>query len=159
VGPWAQQTVTVLFDGACSVCKWEVDMLKARQADLGGSSLLFVDTAAEDYDASTWAGIDAVTAAGLEGQGIHGLLPSGEVIYGIPVFKLIYEELGWGWLFAAHGVPVLRELIEVGYYLFAVNRLKITGRWADDEELRRALAARASGAEACERCSAGGGLS
>jgi len=153
VPKWAQYSLTVLFDGACSVCLWEVDMLKRRQADIGNSSILFVDLAADDYDAQAWQGIDTVSAAGIEGRGIHGILQTGEVVFGIPVFRRIYDDLGWGWVFAAYGVPGLRELMEAGYYAFAVNRLKVTGRGDDDAKLRRILAQRASGAD-CGPCEA-----
>lgn len=115
-------------------------MLKGRQKELGQSSVLFVDIAAETYVPEDWLGIDTITAAGIEGKGIHGILPGGEIISGIPVFRLAYEELGWGWLFAAYDVPGLHQLIEAGYFIFAVNRLRLTGRGQDDAAIRELLA-------------------
>ncbi|CAE8616186.1 unnamed protein product [Polarella glacialis] len=137
---WPQYAVTVLFDGACSVCLWEINMLKTRQKEVGDSSINFVDIASKAYQPERWQGIDTVRAAGIEGKGIHGILPSGEVVYGIPVFRQLYSALGWGWLFAAHDVPGFREIMEFGYYLFAVNRLRVTGRGQEDAEIRQVLA-------------------
>mmetsp|Transcript_63276 Transcript_63276/g.150916 ORF Transcript_63276/g.150916 Transcript_63276/m.150916 type:complete len:237 (-) Transcript_63276:186-896(-) len=139
---WASHKVTVLYDGACGICDWEINMLKDRQEQLGQSSILFVNIADEEYMPERWQGVDTLTAAGIDGKGIHGIMQNGEVVYGIPVFRTLYDELGWGWLFAAHDWPFFRQLMEAGYFAFAVNRLRVTGRQDDDAKLRLAMGSR-----------------
>jgi predicted DCC family thiol-disulfide oxidoreductase YuxK len=63
---------------------------------------------------------------------IRGRLPDGRWIEGVEVFRRLYAAIGFGWLVAITRVPGLSHLLSLGYRLFAANRLRLTGRCADD---------------------------
>ena len=65
---------------------------------------------------------------------IHGVLPCGEVVHGMEVFRKAYAAVGWGWLVAPTAWPVIRLLCDRAYRWFARNRLRITGRSAKCKE-------------------------
>jgi predicted DCC family thiol-disulfide oxidoreductase YuxK len=56
---------------------------------------------------------------------LHGVLFDGTVITGVAVFRQAYTALGFGWLLAPTGWPVLRPLFDGGYRLFARHRVQI----------------------------------
>ncbi len=83
----------------------------------------FTDIAAPGFDPAT-AGL---TMAQLMAE-IHGRLPSGELVSGVEVFRRLYSAVGFGPIVALTRVPGVRQLLDVGYRVFARNRLKWTGR-------------------------------
>jgi predicted DCC family thiol-disulfide oxidoreductase YuxK len=72
---------------------------------------------------------------------IHGVLPDGRVVEGLEVFRRAYAAVGLGWLLAPTRWPLLREISETSYRIFAKNRLRWTGRKADCETGCRQLPA------------------
>jgi len=38
---------------------------------------------------------------------IHAVLPNGEVVKGVEVFRRIYEVIGLGWVYAATKIPLI----------------------------------------------------
>ena len=85
--------------------------------------LAFEDIAAPGFQASVY-GLDHATVMGR----IHAVLPSGEVIEGMEVFRRAYAAVGLGWLLAASRWPGLRRVFDAAYGVFARNRLRWTGR-------------------------------
>ena len=63
---------------------------------------------------------------------IHGRLPDGTWIEGVDVFRALYSAIGWRKLVAVSRVPGISHLLRAGYWLFAKNRLRLTGRCAPD---------------------------
>ena len=59
---------------------------------------------------------------------IHGRLPDGSWIEGVEVFRQLYSAIGLWWLVPITRLPGLSHLLELGYRVFAKNRLKWTGR-------------------------------
>ncbi len=59
---------------------------------------------------------------------IQGRLPDGTWITGVEVFRRLYAAVGFGPLVAISRLPVISQLLGVGYWLFAKNRLRLTGR-------------------------------
>jgi predicted DCC family thiol-disulfide oxidoreductase YuxK len=59
---------------------------------------------------------------------IHGVLPSGQVISGMEVFRQAYGAVGWGWLVRPTAWPIFRPLFDRAYSWFARNRLRIARR-------------------------------
>ncbi|MBW2541680.1 MAG: DUF393 domain-containing protein [Deltaproteobacteria bacterium] len=59
---------------------------------------------------------------------IHGVLPDGDIVEGLEVFRRVYAAVGLGWLLAPTRWPLIRHLSEAGYRIFARNRLRWTGR-------------------------------
>ena len=63
---------------------------------------------------------------------IRGRLPDGTMIEGVEVFRRLYAAVGFGALVAMTRVPGLSQLLDLGYRVFARNRLRLTGRCAPD---------------------------
>lgn len=117
-----QPKLTLLFDGACPLCVREVDMLRARSARYG-DSLAFVDIAGPDFDDDAF-GVDFETAM----RTIHGVLPDGSLVTGVRVFRLAYEAVGLGWVYAVIQYKPVFWLAERIYSVWANYRMQITGR-------------------------------
>ncbi|MBE9044146.1 DUF393 domain-containing protein [Pleurocapsales cyanobacterium LEGE 10410] len=114
--------IKLLYDGECPLCVREVNFLTKK--DAGRGIVEFVDIASLDYDPQDNAGIDFATAMGR----IHAILPDGKVIKNVEVFRRVYEELGMGWIYAITKVPILGEIADWLYGVWADWRLKITQR-------------------------------
>ena len=117
-----QWRIKLLYDGACPLCVREVNFLQRKDSDRGLINL--VDIAADDYAPKDNAGIDFETAMGR----IHAILPNGEIIQGVEVFRQTYDILGIGWIYAITKLPVFGWLAETLYDLWADYRLWLTGR-------------------------------
>jgi predicted DCC family thiol-disulfide oxidoreductase YuxK len=100
----------------------EVNFLKARDADRG--LVKFVDIAADDYSATENGGVSFEEAMGR----IHAVLPDGQVVKNVDVFRRTYEILGMGWIYAITKVPVIGAIADWLYGIWAQYRLKLTGR-------------------------------
>lgn len=114
--------IKLLYDGECPLCVREVNFLTKK--DRGRGIVKFVDIADPDYQPEDNAGIDFATAMGR----IHAILPNGEVIKNVEVFRQVYEYLGMGWVYAITKVPVLGAIADWLYEIWADWRLKLTGR-------------------------------
>jgi len=116
--------VEVFFDGACPLCTKEMEMLRRRDQ---GRRIRFTDIAAPSFDAGA-VGLSWDTLM----SRIHGRLPDGTVIEGVEVFRRLYAAVGFSRLAKLSRAPGVSHLLELGYRLFAKNRLRLTGRCADD---------------------------
>jgi predicted DCC family thiol-disulfide oxidoreductase YuxK len=116
--------VEVFFDGDCPLCVREIELL--RKLDKAGR-ICFTDIQAADFDPAS-VGRDFPDLM----RRIHGRLPSGELIEGTEVFRRLYAAVGFRRVVAASRWPGISQLLDVGYSLFAKNRLRLTGRCADD---------------------------
>jgi predicted DCC family thiol-disulfide oxidoreductase YuxK len=114
--------IKLLFDGACPLCVREVNFLKRKDGDRG--LIKFVDIAAEDYEPTDNANIDFETAMGR----IHAVLPNGEIVRDVEVFRQIYDILGIGWIYAVTKLPIVGSLADLLYRVWANYRLLLTGR-------------------------------
>jgi predicted DCC family thiol-disulfide oxidoreductase YuxK len=113
--------IRVLYDGECPLCAREIRMLE--RLDRGRGRIAFEDIAAQEFDASRYG----LTFEDVMAR-IHALLPSGEVVEGVEVFRRAYAAVGLGWLAAPTRWPALRALTDAAYRVFARNRLRWTGR-------------------------------
>lgn len=115
--------VEVFFDGACPLCLREINMLK--RWDRKGR-IRFTDIAAADFSAKALGKtFDELMAR------IHGRLPDGTWIEGVEVFRRLYSAVGFGPLIAVTRLPGISHLLNLGYRVFARNRLRLTGRCRD----------------------------
>ena len=112
--------VEIFFDGACPLCRREVSWLRRLDRE---QRILLTDITASSFDARplgcTRAELMAV---------IHGRLPDGQLIKGVEVFRRAYAALGLGPLVACTRLPVVSQLLDAAYSVFARNRLRMTGR-------------------------------
>jgi predicted DCC family thiol-disulfide oxidoreductase YuxK len=121
-----QPLLTLLYDGACPLCRREVTFLERRDRLENGPSphLAFVDVDAPDYDPADHGGISYREAMGC----IHALEPDGTVLRDVAVFRRAYALIGLGWIYAPTGWPVLGPIADGLYRLWARWRLAFTGR-------------------------------
>ena len=112
--------IEVFFDGGCPLCLREIRFLK--RLDRHGR-IQFTDIDAPDFSSeSCGKTYDELMAK------IYGLLPDGSWITGVEVFRRLYTAVGFGPLVVLTRLPVISQIMDLGYYLFAKNRLRLTGR-------------------------------
>ncbi|MFO0883500.1 MAG: DUF393 domain-containing protein [Pirellulales bacterium] len=116
--------VEVFYDGDCPLCMREIAMLKWKDKR---QRIRFTDIAASDFDAEALG----TTYEALMAE-IHGRLPDGTWIKGVEVFRRLYGAIGFGWLTAMTRLPGISQLLDCGYWVFAKNRLRFTGRCSAD---------------------------
>jgi predicted DCC family thiol-disulfide oxidoreductase YuxK len=114
--------IKLLYDGQCPLCLREVNFLQKR--DGGRGLVAFVDIADLDYAPEKNGGVEFADAMGR----IHGVRPDGTVIQDVAVFREVYEALGMGWVYAATRWPVVGEIANLLYKVWASLRLMLTGR-------------------------------
>jgi len=113
----------VFHDGACPLCTREMRWLRRLDRD---GRILFTDISDPAFDpAPLGLTFEALMAR------LHGRLPDGRVIEGVEVFRQLYAAVGFRRLAAFTRAPVVSQLMNAGYALFARNRLRLTGRCAD----------------------------
>ena len=121
------EELNIIYDSKCNVCKLEIDFLRKRDAEkinIGKPKLKLTDLEDKNYDAK-----DPVNGGVTYEQGmaaIHAITRDGKVIKGVPVFAFAYEQVKLGWLFRITTWPVLKQIINVGYNIFAKYRTNLT---------------------------------
>lgn len=116
------EVLTLLYDGECPLCVKEVNMLRRRSDERGGT-LGFIDIADLGYE-ELGVGVDYETAMGK----IHAVRPDGSIVVGVQVFRDAYEAVGLGWVYTVLRVPGAPWLADKVYDLWADKRLEWTGR-------------------------------
>ena len=109
----------VFFDGDCPLCSKEIQWLQSRT----GSRVLYTDISDSEFVASE----HGLTQQEFMDQ-IRGRLVGGDIITGVPVFRELYNRAGLGWLAAPTRWPVIGQVVEIAYGVFAKYRLRVTGR-------------------------------
>jgi predicted DCC family thiol-disulfide oxidoreductase YuxK len=118
--------LTILYDGACPLCRREVTTLERLDLSRhpGAPKLAFVDIDRLDYDPQAH---QAVTYREAMGR-IHGIDANGTVLQNLAVFRRAYALVGLGWLYAPTRWPLVGRLAEAAYGFWARWRLMVTGR-------------------------------
>ena len=112
--------IEVFYDGGCPLCRREIGLLRGRDRQ---HLIRFTDIDDEGFD----SGAVGKTIEQLMAE-IHGRLPDGTMLTGVEVFRRLYSAVGFGWLVAPTRLPGIRQLCDLGYRIFAKNRLRLTGR-------------------------------
>ena len=112
--------LTFLYDGACPLCLRETDFLKKKDSS---KYINFVDISI-NYIPENFENISFKEAM----SNLHGILSTGEIIYGVDVLAYSYELVGLGWIYFPTKLPILSNLIRFLYKYWAKYRLKLTGR-------------------------------
>ncbi len=115
----------VFFDGECPLCAREIRML--RRMDRSGA-IRFTDIADPAFDPASVA--PDVDRSALMAR-IHGRRADGTLVTGVDVFRELYAAVGFPRLVAMTRWPGIAHVLELGYRVFAKNRLWLTGRSAD----------------------------
>ncbi len=119
--------VEVFFDGECPLCVREINML--RGLDRKRRRIRFTDISVAGFDPSSLGLTHAIMM-----DRIHGRLADGTMIEGVEVFRRLYAAVGMGPLVAMTRLWGISHAMELGYTLFAKNRLKLTGRCEKTED-------------------------
>ncbi len=122
--PFGPYQIEVFYDGGCPLCLREINLLK-RWDRLG--KIKFTNL---DDPAFLSIPIDK-TYDELMAQ-MHGRLPDGTWIQGVEVFRRLYAAVGFGPLVWLSRWPIISQLLDLGYVMFAKNRLRLTGRCTAD---------------------------
>lgn len=119
--PFAEE-LNLIYDGKCGVCQWERDNLLSLGAE---DKITFTDLEdAAGYDSTAPRNAGVSYADGM--ARITAVTRDGDVLTGMQVFRACYEQVGFGWLFAALEWPVVGPLIELAYEAFARIRTDVT---------------------------------
>ena len=112
--------VEVFYDGGCPLCRREIEFLSVRdhQRLIRFRDLQKIDFTDDEISRSYGQ---------LMGE-IHGRLPDGTWIKGVEVFRRLYHAIGWTWIVAVSRWPLISNLLNWGYGVFARRRLFLTGR-------------------------------
>jgi predicted DCC family thiol-disulfide oxidoreductase YuxK len=112
--------VEVFYDGGCPLCVREIALL--RRWDRKGR-ILFTDIEALEFRPANFG----KTHDELMAQ-MHARLPDGTWLRGVEVFRRMYAAVGFRPLVAVSRLPLISQALDAGYWLFAKNRLRLTGR-------------------------------
>ena len=112
--------VEVFFDGDCPLCLREIKFLRwmDRRERIRFTDIADAGFRAGDYGKSMSEFMDE----------IQGRLPDGSWIVGVEVFRRLYSAVGFKPFVAITRLPGISHGLDLGYRLFAKNRLKLTGR-------------------------------
>ena len=114
--------IEAFFDGGCPLCLREVIFLKRRDRH---GRIKFTDIDAADFrPESCGKTYDELLAK------MHGRLPDGTWITGVEVFRRLYSAIGLGPWVTLTRLPIISQIMDIGYRIFATNRLRLTGRCA-----------------------------
>ena len=112
--------VEMFYDSECPLCAREVAMIRWLDRH---DRVRMTDIAAEtfrpaDYDKTMKQFMDE----------IQGRLVDGQWITGVELFRQVYSAVGLGIFVWPTRLPLVRNVLNWGYHLFARNRLRWTGR-------------------------------
>jgi predicted DCC family thiol-disulfide oxidoreductase YuxK len=121
---WRKFAVEVFFDGACPLCRREINLSKhwdRRQR------LRFTDISDPAFDPNSVGKTQSELMARM-----HGRLPDGTWVQGVEVFRRLYTAVGFGPIVWLTRLPVVSQLLDLGYSIFARHRLRLTGRCTEE---------------------------
>ncbi|MBL4591154.1 MAG: DUF393 domain-containing protein [Phycisphaerales bacterium] len=109
------------YDGWCSVCTKSAAVFE--KLDRGRGLVRCVDFRSDD-PLIEFAGIDLQTLA----ASLHVRTPQGEILSGPDSIRYVYQITGRGWQASWTRLPIIRQITDAGYRVFARNRLRWFGR-------------------------------
>ncbi len=121
----ADYDIEVFFDGGCPFCRREINFLRRWDRR---ERILFTDIHCPDFRS---AAVN-MTDKALMGQ-LHGRLPDGTWLRGVEVFRRMYAAVGFGPLVFLSRLPLISQLLDQAYSVFARHRLRLTGRCTAEE--------------------------
>ena len=123
------EELNIIYDSKCNVCKLEIDFLRKRDQTLAkknqrGPKLKLTDIEDINYDPNDSANGGITYERGM--ASMHAVTKDGTIVNGVPVFRLAYEQVGLGWLFAVTKFPLVKNIADKIYNVFAKYRTNIT---------------------------------
>lgn len=114
------QTIEMFYDGNCPLCVRETRLLQRMDRK---NRIQFTNIADAGFDASALGRTHREFMAQM-----HGRLADGTWITGVEVFRRLYAAVGLGPVVWLTRLPVIKQCLDLGYRIFARNRLWLTGR-------------------------------
>ena len=115
-------SLTVLYDGACPLCRREISVYQNLQPLKTGQSLKFLDVSLPD---------SALPAGGVRSEYLarfHVQRENGQVLSGAAAFAALWATLpGWRWLALLARLPGATPLLELVYQGFLLVRPQMQG--------------------------------
>ncbi len=126
--PQSAIILELFYDGDCPLCNREIQLLRwmDRKRRISFVDIAGPDFRPEDYGKSMSELMDV----------IHARRPDGSWITEVEVFRQLYSAVGLSGLAWISRLPILSQLADWGYQLFARNRLRLTGRCSSDGSCR-----------------------
>lgn len=119
--PSPNDTLTVLYDGACPLCRQEIAHVQGLAERQAGSALCFVDIRRE-VSRDDAAALPAAERAALMAR-FHVQRADGSRLSGAAAFVAMWARLpGWRWLARLARLPGMLALLEGAYRAFLVVR-------------------------------------
>ena len=111
--PASSDTLTVLYDGACPLCRREISHVKGLADRRGDNALCFVDVSNAAGEQRFAAEREALLAR------FHVERSDGSRLDGAAAFVAMWERLpGWRWLARLCRTPGVPSLLEASYRIF-----------------------------------------
>lgn len=133
------EEINIIYDSKCKICQMEIQFLSRRDIKRATSSkhehpkLKITDIEDVSYDPNNPMNGGITYEKGM--AAIHAVKSDGKIIQGIPVFQEAYDRVGLGWLFTFTNIPVLNNIAEIGYIMFAKYRTYFTRGGVSLDEL------------------------
>ena len=105
----------MFYDGDCPLCMRETRMLGRLDPH---NRILFTNIADADFESSSVGRMQEELMAEM-----HARLTDGSWITGVKVFRQLYSAVGFGPVVWLTRLPIVKQLLNVGYDVFARNRL------------------------------------
>ena len=102
----------VFFDGGCPLCRREIEMIQRKDHS---QRLILTDISRPEFDSETHSMKTLMSE-------IHGRRSDGKYVKGVEVFREIYDRLGYSWLVSFSRLPLIRNVLDLGYRIFAKLR-------------------------------------
>ncbi len=119
----APETLTVLYDGACPLCRREIAHVKGLAQRRTDSGLCFLDISQQAEDTAALAGDRAALLARF-----HVQRADGSRLDGAAAFVAMWNRLpGWRWLARLARLPGMITLLEAAYRVFLKLRPLLQG--------------------------------
>jgi len=112
--------IEMFYDGDCPLCMRETRLLQRLDRH---QRLRFTNIATSNFDAALFGKTQDELMAEM-----HGRLPDGSWVTGVEVFRQLYSAVGFGPIVWLTRLPVIKQILNLGYFVFAKYRLRLTGR-------------------------------
>ena len=118
-GQEIQYPITIFYDGACGICRREMERYKAKDKE---ARLKFVNVNRPDFKPEN-EGLDPKKIMDY----IHAKDSNGKIVYGVDAFAWIWKACGYEFLPIFVRLPIIKGAARVFYRLFARYRYKLSG--------------------------------
>jgi len=102
----------VFFDGKCPLCRREIDMIRRKDKQ---ELLILTDISDQHFVPDQFSLTQLM-------KEIHGRKSDGTYVKGVDVFREIYRRIGFGWLVRLSQLPLIMNVLDWCYLVFAKIR-------------------------------------